>query len=80
MIGKYGRSGGELYDDNCFVFTAPEKTQTDSDGRINKIIDEEHVKFSLGKGFARAYYRDEIKAKGLNPDFHVSIKIGRAHV
>jgi len=73
MIAKYNRSGGELYSDNCFYFTAPERTETDSDGRIEKIIDEEHVKFSLGKGFARAYYRDEIKAKGLNPDFHVAI-------
>jgi len=27
----------------------------------------------LGKDFARSYYRDEIKAKGLNPDFHVAI-------
>ena len=73
MIAKYNRSGGELYNDNCFYFTAPERTETDSDGRINKIIDEEHVKFSLGKDFARSYYRDEIKAKGLNPDFHVAI-------
>ena len=73
MIAKYNRSGGELYNDNCFYFTAPERTETDSDGRIEKIIDEEHVKFSLGKDFARSYYRDEIKAKGLNPDFHVAI-------
>ena len=28
---------------------------------------------SLRKDFARSYYRDEIKAKGLNPDFHVAI-------
>ena len=28
---------------------------------------------SLGQDFARSYYRDEIKAKGLNPDFHVAI-------
>ena len=73
MIGKYGRSGGELYNDNCFYFTAPERTETDSEGRINKIIDEEHVKFDLSDEFARSYYRDEIKAKGLNPDFHVAI-------
>ena len=70
---KYSSSGGELYKDNCFYFTAPERTETDSDGRINKIIDETHVKFELGKKFARSYYRDEIKAKGLNPDFHVAI-------
>ena len=73
MIAKYNRSGGELYDDNCFYFTAPERTETDSEGRINKIIDEEHVKFDLSDEFARSYYRDEIKAKGLNPDFHVAI-------
>jgi len=70
---KYSSSGGELYEDNCFYFTAPEKTETDSDGRVNKIIDETHVKFDLSKNFARSYYRDEIKAKGLNPDFHVAI-------
>ena len=73
MIAKYNRSGGELYNDNCFYFTAPERTETDSEGRIEKIIDEEHVKFELSEEFARSYYRDEIKAKGLNPDFHVAI-------
>jgi hypothetical protein len=73
MIAKYNRSGGELYEDNCFYFTAPERAETDSDGRVSKIIDEQHVKFSLGKSLARSYYRDEIKAKGLNPDFHTAI-------
>ena len=73
MISKYGRSGGELYDDNCFVFTAPEKTQTDSDGNTEKVIEEQNVKFELKKDFALSYYRDEIKAKGLNPDYHVAI-------
>jgi len=73
MIAKYNSSGGELYNDNCFFFTAPPRMETDSDGTKREIVDKEHVKFSLGKGFARAYYRDEIKAKGLNPDFHVAI-------
>ena len=73
MIAKYNRSGGELYNDNCFYFTAPPRNETDSDGRTREVIDEEHVKFSLGREFARSYYRDEIKAKGLNPDFHVAI-------
>ena len=27
----------------------------------------------MGRKFARAYYRDEMKAKGLNPDFNVAI-------
>ena len=73
MISKYNRSGGELYEDNCFYFTAPPRTETDSDGHTKELVDEQHVKFSLGRDFARSYYRDEIKAKGLNPDFNVAI-------
>ena len=73
MIAKYNRSGGELYEDNCFFFTAPPRMETDSDGSKREVIDESHVKFSLNEEFARSYYRDEIKAKGLNPDFHVAI-------
>jgi len=73
MIAKYNRSGGELYNDNCFYFTAPPRMETDNDGTKREIIDEEHVKFDLSEEFARSYYRDEIKAKGLNPDFHVAI-------
>ncbi len=73
MIAKYNSSGGELYNDNCFYFTAPPRNETDSEGRTREIVDEEHVKFSLNEEFARSYYRDEIKAKGLNPDFHVAI-------
>ena len=73
MIAKYNRSGGELYKDNCFYFTAPPRMEADYEGNPKETVDEEHVKFSLGKDFARSYYRDEIKAKGLNPDFHVAI-------
>jgi len=74
MIAKYSRSGGELYDDNCFYFTAPPRMETDSDGSKREVVDEEHVRFELKEAFARSYYRDEIKAKGLNPDFHVAIE------
>ena len=74
MIAKYNRSGGELYNDNCFYFTAPPRMETDSDGSKREVVDEEHVKFDLSEEFARSYYRDEIKAKGLNPDFHVAIE------
>jgi len=73
MIKKYSSSGGQLFDDNCFYFTAPPRNETDSDGHTSEVVDEEHVKFSLDESFARSYYRDEIKAKGLNPDFHVAI-------
>ena len=72
MINKYNRSGGELYEDNCFYVQRP-ITKVDDEGREYEANDEVHVRFDMGKNFARAYYRDELKAKGLNPDFQLSI-------
>jgi hypothetical protein len=72
MIQKYNRAGGELYEDNCFYVQRP-ITKVDDEGREYQADDEVHVRFDMGRNFARAYYRDEIKAKGLNPDFKLSI-------
>jgi hypothetical protein len=72
MIQKYNRAGGELYEDNCFYVQRP-ITKVDDEGREYNTNDEVHVRFDMGKNFARAYYRDEMKAKGLNPDFKLSI-------
>ena len=72
MIAKYNRSGGELYEDNCFYVQRP-IIKVDDEGREYDATDEVHVRFDMGRNFARAYYRDELKAKGLNPDFHLSI-------
>ena len=72
MIQKYNRAGGELYEDNCFYVQRP-ITKVDDEGREYEANDEVHVRFDMGKNFARAYYRDEMKAKGLNPDFQLSI-------
>jgi hypothetical protein len=72
MIQKYNRAGGELYEDNCFYVQMP-ITKVDDQGREYDANDEVHVRFDMGKKFARAYYRDEMKAKGLNPDFQLSI-------
>ena len=72
MISKYNRSGGELYEDNCFYVQRP-ITKVDDEGREYDATDEVHIRFNMGRNFARAYYRDELKAKGLNPDFHLSI-------
>jgi hypothetical protein len=47
--------------------------EIDSEGREYQIDNEIHVRFDMGRNFARAYYRDEMKAKGLNPDYHLSI-------
>ena len=72
MIQKYNRAGGELYEDNCFYVQRP-ITKVDDEGREYISQDEIHVRFDMGRKFARAYYRDEMRAKGLNPDFQLSI-------
>ena len=72
MIKKYNRAGGELYEDNCFYVHNP-ITKVDDEGREYESQDEVHVRFDMGRNFARAYYRDEMKAKGLNPDFNLAI-------
>ena len=72
MIKLYNRAGGELYEDNCFYVQMP-ITKVDDEGREYIAQDEVHIRFDMGRNFARAYYRDELKAKGLNPDFHLSI-------
>jgi len=49
------------------------KDKLDDEGREYDATDEVHIRFNMGRKFARAYYRDELKAKGLNPDFNLSI-------
>ena len=73
MIKKYSSSGGELYHDNCFNVQMP-ITKVDDNGKEYQADDDVHVRFDMGRKFARAYYRDEMKAKGLNPDFNLSIQ------
>ena len=72
MIQKYNRAGGELYEDNCFYVQRPIK-KVDDEGREYDTNDEIHVRFDMGREFARAYYRDEMKAKNLNPDYNLAI-------
>ena len=78
MIQKYDRSGGELYHDNCFNFQMP---TIDDEGKED--TDEIKIDFTLkpslsgyhgSSAFARAYYREEMKAKGLNPDYDLQWK------
>ena len=73
MIQKYNRAGGELYEDNCFYVQRP-ITKVDDEGNEYDATDEVHVKFDMNEEFARSYYRDELKSKGLNPDFKLSIE------
>ena len=74
MINKYGdRNGGQLHEDNCFFVSMP-ITKVDNEGREYDATDEVHIKFDMENDFARSYYRDELKSKGLNPDFKLSIE------
>ena len=68
MIKKYDSAGGELYHDNCFNF---QTDIVDEEGKPD--TDSVGVNFSLGdnRGFARAYYRDELIKAGCDPDFQV---------
>tara|TARA_Y100001938_G_scaffold145964_1_gene223801 strand:+ start:116 stop:1066 length:951 start_codon:yes stop_codon:yes gene_type:complete len=73
MINKYGEgTGGQLHEDNCFYVSMP-ITKVDDEGREYDATDEVHIKFDMGDDFARSYYRDELKSKGLNPDFKLAI-------
>ena len=72
MISKYSSSGGDLYEDNCFYIHNP-ITKVDEDGKEYTDNQEVHIRFDMSRRFARAYYRDEMKAKNLNPDYHLSI-------
>ena len=72
MIQKYNSSGGDLYHDNCFYVQNP-IMKVDDEGKQYEDNQEINVRFDMGRKFARAYYRDEMRAKGLNPDFNLSI-------
>ena len=71
MINKYGEeNGGRLHHDNCFNFRYNYQT-VDSDGNSHDDYDTVNINFGLDdkRKFGYAYYRNELKAKGFNPDF-----------
>ena len=74
MNNKYGDSGGQLYHDNCFhVQNSTPRMDTDyNDNPIEK-YDDVHIKFDSDKEFLTSYYRDEMKAKGIDADYEVRI-------
>jgi len=75
MIKKYGSSGGDLYHDNCFYVTNEKPTiREDYDGNKKECYDDTHIKFGdMDKDFLTSYYRDEIKAKGIDADYDVRL-------
>ena len=74
MINKYGDSGGQLYHDNCFhVQNSTPRMDTDYNDNPVEKFDDVHVEFKADKEFLTAYYRDELKSKGLDPDYDVRL-------
>ena len=75
MINKYGeRNGGELHHDNCFyVQNATPRMDTDYNGNPKEVLDDVHIQFKADKSFLTSYYRDELRSKGLDPDYNVRL-------
>ena len=72
---KYGNACDVVAKDSCFYFANTELNDNDDDDQKS-----EHFDFSLkanmtgrfdGIDFALAYYRDEIKSAGLNPEINI---------
>ena len=77
MINKYGdRNGGQLYEDNCFYVRSDQmKIEKDYHGDLVEREQDVHIKFGdLGKDFLTSYYRDEMKAKGIDADYNVRLQ------
>ena len=75
MISKYGeRSGGQLYEDNCFHVQSNEmKLEKDYHGDMVEREQDVHVKFNADKDFLTSWYRDEMKAKDIDADYSVRL-------
>ncbi len=75
MINKYGeRNGGELHHDNCFyVQNATPRMDTDYNGNPKEVLDDVYIKFNAKKDFLTSYHRDELRSKGLDPDYNVRL-------
>ena len=76
MINKYGeRNGGQLYEDNCFhIQSDQKKLEKDYHGDMVEREQDVHVKFDADKDFLTSYYRDEMKAKGIDADYDVRLQ------
>ena len=77
MINKYGdRNGGQLYEDNCFYVRSDQmKIEKDYHGDLVEREQDVYIKFGdLDKDFLISYYRDEMKAKGIDADYNVRLQ------
>ena len=79
MRAKYGDNGGDIHQDNCFNFTCPsEETYEDYEGNTKTRMRDNSIHLSMNlkdnDKFAYAYYYDDMKLHGLNPDFEYQWK------
>ena len=57
-----------------FMFkTATPRMEKDYNGNPKEVYDDVHIKFKADKEFLTAYYRDEMKAKGIDADYDVRL-------
>jgi len=75
MINKYGSSGGDLYHDDCFYVQSDKpRIEKDYDGNPKEYFDDVHIKFGdMDKDFLTSWYRDEMRAKGIDADYDVRL-------
>ena len=74
MNNKYGDSGGQLYHDKCFHVQSDTPTmREDYNGNLQEHYEDINIKFQADKEFLTAYYRDEMKAKGIDADYDVRL-------
>ena len=81
MREKYGDNGGHIHNDSCFYFTCP-TDEKDSEGNTITNNNEIHLDMKLdanvnnsyNNDFAYAYYYDDLKLHGLDPDFEYKWK------
>ena len=75
MIAKYNSSGGDLHHDNCFyVQSDTPRIVKDYNGNPSEKYDEVSIKFNADCYFLTSYYRDELKAKGIDADYEVRLE------
>ena len=76
MMNKYGENnGGQLYHDNCFhVQNETPRMDTDYNGNPKEVLDDVHIEFKASKDFLVSYYRDELRSKGLDPDYKTKLQ------
>lgn len=81
MVAKYNSNGGQVVKDACF-YIGHEIDTTDYNDQPTRKVESKHYDFTLygsveghsGSDFAYAYYRDELKANGLNPDINAQME------